>query len=297
MQKIISQRIIKKKFFKHLIDILIMRELKKRAEIFNLDREIPFAVFANDWIGININVHGLFEKEYIEDLKKLLVLIDVDLSNSIAIDVGANIGNHSIEFSKYFEKVVCFEPNPRVFDVLHANIKQIKNIVAYNFGCGANKETLTLNEDFNNLGSSSARYKIKSNNLVEVNIKPLDDYLNELKRVCLIKIDVEGMEIETLKGAENVIKEFKPLICFEQREIEFTKIHVETEAIDWLRNRGYRIYSNIRLKRRNIILRRFNNLKQFIFGVIQNRKIVEFQKLPKGNYSMIYAIHSSMIRN
>ena len=102
MKKPILQRTVKESFVKHLIDILIIRELKKRAASFNLKRGAPIAVFGNDWIGININVHGIFEKEYLKDLHELLKKIDLNLTESTAIDIGANIGNHSIEFSKYF---------------------------------------------------------------------------------------------------------------------------------------------------------------------------------------------------
>lgn len=294
MNKPIYQRTVKESFFKHLVNTLISKELKKRAAAHNLKRGMPIAVFGNDWIGININIHGLFEKEYIVDLNQLLITIGADLSGSTAIDIGANIGNHSIEFSKVFNKVLCFEPNPRTFDILQANTKNINNIDTFNWGCGLNAGLLKLNEDFNNIGGSSAKISIEGNNCIDISIKPLDRIFDTLSKVGLIKIDVEGMEIEALKGAEKVILEFKPLICFEQHEQEFKEQFYETEVVDWLRSRGYRIYAHSNQKRKNIFFRRLNNIRQLVFGVVQNRKIVQFEKLPKGTYPMIYAIHSSV---
>ena len=298
MKNILSQRVVKEKFFKRLKDKLIEKELIERASTFNQERRIPMAVFGNDYIGLNINIHGLYEKEYIADLYQLMITIGVDLSNSTAIDIGANIGNHTIEFSKYFNKVLCFEPNPRTFDILQANTKNINNIDAFSWGCGIDRKILKMKENYSNMGASSAKFEIEADNLVEIEIKPLDEFLDKLSKVALIKIDVEGMEVEALKGAENLINKFNPIICFEQNEWEFTEKFIETEAIDWLRAKGYRMYANftpIMPKRKNIILRRLNNIKQLLFGITEKRKIVEFEKFPKGIYHMFYAIHSSKV--
>lgn len=297
MKNIVSQRVVKEKFLKRIMDKLIEKELSKRAEVFNQERSIPMAVFSNDYIGLNINIHGLYEKEFIADLHQLMITIGVKLSDSTAIDIGANIGNHTIEFSKYFNKVLSFEPNPRTFDILQANTKNIDNIDIFDWGCGIDQKILKLKENYSNIGSSSAKFEIETDNLVEIKIKPLDEILNKLNKVTLIKIDVEGMEIEALKGAENVINKFNPTICFEQNEWEFTENYIETEVIEWLRTKGYRIYANFvpfAPKRKNIILRRLNNIKQLLFGIIEKRKIVEFERLPKAGYHMVYAIHSSI---
>lgn len=297
MKNIVSQRVVKEKFLKRIMDKIIEKELSKRANTFNQERSIPMAVFSNDFIGQKVNVYGLYEKEFIADLHQLMITIGVDLSDSTAIDIGANIGNHTIEFSKYFNKVLSFEPNPRTFDILRANTKNINNVDVFDWGCGIDQKILKLKENFSNMGSSSTKFKIETDNLVEIKIKPLDEILNKLNKVTLIKIDVEGMEIEALKGAENVINKFNPTICFEQNEWEFTENYIETEVIEWLRTKGYRIYANLvpfTPKSKNIIIRRLNNIKQLLFGIIEKRKIVEFERLPKGGYHMVYAIHSSI---
>lgn len=296
MKKIISQRVVKEKFFKRITDKFIERELSKRAKDFNKNRKLPMAVFINDFIGQKINIYGLYEKEYLDDLHQLMTTIGINLSISTAIDIGANIGNHTIEFSKYFKQVFSFEPNPRTFDILKANTKNINNIEAFNFGCGDEQKFLKMQENFNNMGMSTAKFKIESNNHFKIEIKPLDDFLNRLSKLALIKVDVEGMELDVLKGANKIIDKFHPIICFEQNEWEFTKEFKETEPVEWLRAKGYRIYAKFEQlvpKNKNIIFRRLNNIKQLLFGIVEKREIIEYEKLPKAGYHMVYAIHSS----
>ena len=79
----------------------------------------PFAIFAHDVIGHKIMLSGWFEHQLINFLEAhIFPLIS---PNSIALDIGANIGNHSNRFANYFEKVHAFEPNKRCFYLLQAN--------------------------------------------------------------------------------------------------------------------------------------------------------------------------------
>lgn len=293
MNKVVSSRHTRRSFASRFIDMMIKNELNKRSKKHNERRNAPVAVFGNDWIGININVDGIYEGEYIYDLIELLRTININIEQSTAIDIGANIGNHSIEFSKYFSRVICFEPNPRTFDLLSANTKRLNNVSIHNFGCGLSVEKIKFFEDFDNLGGSSSVMEISGNNEIEILVKPLDDLLDDFNNLELIKIDVEGMEYSALKGAEKVISKFHPTICLEQHEDEFNSGYNETKAIDWLRSKGYRIFALKNKKRKSLITRRLNNIKQLFFGVNENREIIEYVKLPKSTYSMVYAIHQS----
>ena len=293
MKHIISQRLERKNGYKRILDIFIARELAKRSSRFNEKRGMPIAVFGNDWIGINIALKGLFEGEHLKDLNHLLINLDFDVSNSTAIDIGSNIGNHAIEFAKYFKKVICYEPNPRAYDLLATNTKHLKNVEVFNWGIGSKEEFLKLQENINNIGGSSAKYQIDEKNIVNIEIKPLDNDFDSLKKVMLLKIDVEGMEIDVLRGAEKIITKFYPLICFEQHKTDFLKNFHETEVIDWLREKDYKIYAIYKPIRKNIIVRRLKNIMQMIIGFKDSREIIEYKKLPKGNYDMVYAIHSS----
>lgn len=79
----------------------------------------PFAIFSGDFIGNEIMHQGWYEERYIRFLERY-VFPCID-PHSIALDIGANIGNHSNRFANYFSQVHAFEPNQRVFYLLEAN--------------------------------------------------------------------------------------------------------------------------------------------------------------------------------
>ena len=64
-------------------------------------------------------------------------------------------------------------------------------------------QVLKLQENYKNIGSSTAKFKIETDNSVEIEIKPLDEFLDKISKLALIKIDVEGMETDVLKKNTN----------------------------------------------------------------------------------------------
>ena len=79
------------------------------------------AIFSFDHIGHKINLDGVYERNELDFLFEWLATHSPDVFNGTAIDIGANIGNHSLYLSNYFEKVVSFEPHPRTFKLLEIN--------------------------------------------------------------------------------------------------------------------------------------------------------------------------------
>ena len=109
-------------------------------------------------------------------------------------------------------KVIAFEPLVNVFNVLEENIKlNDANVSAYNLALG-NGEEISGNSD-GNMFCSGGDIKLKS--------EKLDSF--SFERVDLLKIDVEGFEMEVLKGAENTIRQFKPRIIIETHSKELRK--------------------------------------------------------------------------
>ena len=136
------------------------------------------------------------------------------------IDVGANIGSFSLRVAKYFRdnksnnKVYAFEPFQKIFNMLEKNLsfncdlreniilsetaisdkiddEMVFEIVEKNFGANFLKK---INKFSNN----------KKNILKTTTIDNLCE-INKLENVSFVKIDVEGMEIEVLNGAKNLI--------------------------------------------------------------------------------------------
>jgi len=151
------------------------------------------------------------------------------------IDVGAHKG----EFLTYFlklkniKKIYCFEPQKKIYSILYQNFKNNKKIKFFNIGLG--NSNIKKNIYINKLSSTST-FKIykktfylyfkkfllgASNNYedkYEVKINKLDEVLrNKNLKDCLLKIDVEGYELNVLNGSINTIKNQVKFILIEKQ--------------------------------------------------------------------------------
>ena len=89
------------------------------------------AVMAFDFIANEISIHGIYEKNEIENVFKMLKGFESQFFEGTACDIGANVGNHSRFFANKFAKVISFEPNPTVLDLLKFNTKSYPNITVF----------------------------------------------------------------------------------------------------------------------------------------------------------------------
>ena len=87
---------------KYFWDLLLCRYLECRSRQHKIVRPERIAIFAHDYIGIQINQFGIYEKDELQTLFRFLEPLFEEFQNSEALDIGANIGNHSLYFQKYF---------------------------------------------------------------------------------------------------------------------------------------------------------------------------------------------------
>lgn len=165
-------------------------------------------------IGKSKNSLFLGEIIFIKKFKELNILN--------CIDIGANIGEYSLEILKNQtnSKVIAFEPLPMCSTMLSSILKNYSDRFSYHEIALSNKNGLaTLNYSLEKSGLSSVETKINeisyvanSNvNKIQVLTKKLDDFRNEknFQNVDFIKIDVEGHEMQVLEGSINFILEKK----------------------------------------------------------------------------------------
>ena len=113
----------------------IINRINHKIASKNIKRGNPrIAIFAFDHIGLEINNFGIYEENLLNAimsfLKDMVNLKKFDL----ILDVGANIGNHSLYFSNFSKQVFSYEPNPNTFELLKFNTKNLSNINIYNIG-------------------------------------------------------------------------------------------------------------------------------------------------------------------
>lgn len=167
-----------------------------------------------------------------------------DESRVLIIDVGANIGNHTIFMRSFIaDHLIAIEPNSKVIPLLRRNLStNIDNYTVCECAVGQNEglgEIAMPDNANNNVGMARV---MSSSNGGDVKILTLDSVIGSWQQeqntrfnVSLIKIDVEGMELDVLKGAEKTIKKYKPHLFVEAATNEEFQI-----LNDYLCHLGYR---------------------------------------------------------
>jgi FkbM family methyltransferase len=162
---------------------------------------------------------------------------------SVVIDAGTNIGNHTIFFS-----IICnakivhsFEPLKTVFKIFESNLELngIKNVMAHNVALGECSGFASIN-GYNSVSVGSTQFEMNEAGTFKVITL---DSLN-LPRVDFCKIDVEGMQLELLKGAQKTLETNRPVIWVEMlnKECAMFGYNAEREVIlpqKMLKDLGY----------------------------------------------------------
>ncbi|EGK8061560.1 FkbM family methyltransferase [Campylobacter lari] len=197
--------------------------------------------FKNDYIQSHIFLTHSFYSE--NQLKK----IDKYLSEeSIVLDIGANIGNHSIYWSliSNVKAIYSFEPIKNTFDILQKNIyiNNIKDkIQIFNIALGKENSYADIKfYDSNNIGATQITQKNPSHpsaaNVQNIQIVKLDEFINsnfQYEKIDMIKIDVEGFENNVLAGAVNTIEKYHPTIVIEIFDENYEKINSFFHSISY----------------------------------------------------------------
>ena len=186
----------------------------------------------------SIDLEGLFPGEHIIGvIGTLRSFYESDLLEHLAasgprggtfIDVGANIGNHSIYFAKFLaDHVVSVEPDPALMPVLRRNLATNVPVARVTvleaaLGARAGAGEMARREGYEaNAGAGNvlARYG-DTPEAGQVTILTLDELVRSLTaagaaQVRLVKLDVEGMELDVLEGATTMLTEQHPDLVVE----------------------------------------------------------------------------------
>lgn len=174
-------------------------------------------------IGKSIRTYGEWAQVEIETLSSLIA------DDGTILDVGANIGTHSVAFAALnpASVVIALEPQPLAYALLCANILSTScaNVFPFNIAAGKQLQLVNFAPDYERIGyniggvSMLDAQPIDEIVAVPTTVVPIDD-LPINRPVKLIKIDVEGMEPDVLLGARAVIARDRPLLFFEVLNID-----------------------------------------------------------------------------
>lgn len=139
-------------------------------------------------------------------------------SGGCVVDVGANIGSHTIVYMRAVGnngQVIAFEPHPSSFECLKRNCrKEVSDtgnsvrMKLINAAVGSSSGRLTLSSPETQLGTAS----ITANHGISVEVLTLDA---SVLRADLIKMDIEGFEMMAIEGATALIERYKPKLVLE----------------------------------------------------------------------------------
>ena len=188
-----------------LLEETIYFEESKNKKTFNLE-SFDLTLHPNDLISEYIMKNNKFWE--LDLFMRFLPYLN-NIEN--IVDCGANIGNHSLMFHKYFPKssIYSFEPSSANYELLLTNTKKIENIHTFKTALSSKRGTLFMEipESWNK-GSTIIS---QSGEIVQSSL--LDDF--DFQNVSFMKIDVEGHELELIRGSINTIVNHRPYIWIE----------------------------------------------------------------------------------
>lgn len=191
---------------------------------------------------------------FVSPLFELIPLLKKLKKVNTLIDVGSNKGQFSILMNNYYPniKIYSFEPQKKFLDIQKRILPS--NNYFYNTALGSirgnKKFYITKREDSSSILkpiNNKLKYKIKK--IEKVRVDKLDNIinLNKLKKPVLMKLDIQGYELEALKGSKKVLKKIDYLIT----EISFEEIYkkqvLQHNLINFLQKNNF-----LEVKRTNI---------------------------------------------
>ncbi|MCD4721461.1 MAG: FkbM family methyltransferase [Desulfobacula sp.] len=232
----IAEWICKKKYIHRSIREFLIKII---SPDFNKGHTFETDFFGLRWPGTTSNyidyqvlLRGAYEKFMLFFMRD--VVVSLPKTETVFLDVGANIGNHSLFMSKYAPIVHAFEPYEPVREALKKKItlNRIKNVIVHPKGLSCTKEIIPFySPSVSNLGTGSFEKEYCADNkqtIIPLAVVIGDEEISEhdISGIGLIKIDVEGHERQVIKGLRQTLETNRPVVIFESSPA--TKDSLET---------------------------------------------------------------------
>ncbi len=218
------------------------------GRVARLPNGMRIEVDPRDALGRTILRGGHWEPETISFLQSYL------RSGMTFLDVGANIGLYSVIASRLVGRsgtVYSFEPHPLLYRVLRSNAKRndCRNIVVNNYAIAdRDGERLLFLSSEDSFANTSLRppARFYSGSSVPVRTVSLDSYVSSmaLSQIDVIKLDIEGAELQALSGASTVLKEYAELVILVEFCDENTRQfgYSTADLASFLRSKGFKLF-------------------------------------------------------
>jgi FkbM family methyltransferase len=222
----------------HTPDKIIRWWLIKLANVKTAVREVQGSLMMLDLTDKGIHkdlfLNGIREPQATKYLREIL---EPDWT---VVDIGANIGYYALQEANLVEEVIAIEPSPANCEVLETNVdlNGYENIEVHQLAIGDKECDMPFE-----LNRACNWNSIAANGKGDISVKVvrLDRFMNGSK-VDFVRMDVEGYEMNVLRGMKQILAESKPRIFIEVHRDKLKDFgSSQTELLEYLDFYGYRI--------------------------------------------------------
>jgi FkbM family methyltransferase len=222
---------------KKIVDYLLFTPLlslakRLRGEIFVFNRRWGYLFYPVDYLSYKIMMlsHEGLVPDHVGELVRRT------RRRPVFIDIGAHQGSYTLALHRHCRLVVAVEPDPTNYFLLKRNLSlnKVKNCIPVNYVVSSHDGFVNLYlSEFSDIHSVKKDWVGKPRRVVRVPARRIDTLLKELSidGVDLVKIDVEGSEMEVLEGMSETVEKFKPVLLIEvakrnlKNVIDYLKLH------------------------------------------------------------------------
>jgi FkbM family methyltransferase len=235
--------------------ILLMEPLVRRfgpttlpIVVNDFDGDLKMELDVGELMGSHIFWYGSYSRALLRLLDRLLRPGDT------LVDAGANIGEITLYAAKRVGptgKVLAFEPMSAIADVLERNaaLNHLDQVQVRRVGLSDNAGTMSIysstehfrarpHDGLGTLHPGGTRTRL----VEEVEVKTLDQEVTEhgVRRIDVLKVDVEGSELPLLRGAVKCLERDRPWIAIEvQEETSRSAGYAQEDILEYLEQFGY----------------------------------------------------------
>ena len=271
-----------------LIDILSLKKFKRQKKYLNWKKNNPDQIYK-----LKNNLKIKISNSKLSSSKSLIIQNGKYEQNETflfkqiikegwnILDIGANFGWYSLHFSKMVGNngnVYAFEPIKETYDELKSNLSlnNIANVKTYKFALGNKEYETNFGIPFFDGGSAATSQNLSFSKKVKIPVFTLDKIFEResIKKIDLIKADIEGGEFNFLLGAEKMLEKYKPNIFIEIIDMHCNRFgHKPFDVLSYLIKKNYQVFyigNEYSDKKENY------NMKDLVKPDLKN--------LPNGNY-------------
>lgn len=134
----------------------------------------------------------------------------------VAVDGGAHVGTWACEMAARFGCVLAFEPAADTFECLMENMRGLSNVSPVRAALGVSHGYGRMVDDLTRPGNTGARW-LDACGVGDVVVIALDDMT--FAGLDLLKLDLEGGELAALRGAEQTLRRYRPVVVMEVKRL------------------------------------------------------------------------------